>query len=65
MKPLGSTQVWAHKQYQACMRYEQYEAMQDIREIELRDSGSNAKSRYVSRFEPLFYVPAFTQKDFH
>ena len=21
--------------------------------------------RYVSRFEPLFYVPAFTQKDFH
>ena len=22
-------------------------------------------TRYVSRFEPLFYVPAFTQKDFH
>ena len=22
-------------------------------------------SRYVSRFEPLLYVPAFTQKDFH
>ena len=21
--------------------------------------------RYVSRFGPLFYVPAFTQKDFH
>ena len=21
--------------------------------------------RYVSRFEPLLYVPAFTQKDFH
>ena len=22
-------------------------------------------TRYVSRFEPLFYVPAFMQKDFH
>ena len=22
-------------------------------------------TRYVSRFEPLLYVPAFTQKDFH
>ena len=22
-------------------------------------------SRYVSRFEPLLYVPAFTHKDFH
>ena len=22
-------------------------------------------SRYVSRFEPLLYVPVFTQKDFH
>ena len=21
--------------------------------------------KYVSRFEPLLYVPAFTQKDFH
>ena len=21
--------------------------------------------RYISRFEPLLYVPAFTQKDFH
>ena len=21
--------------------------------------------RYVSRFEPLLYIPAFTQKDFH
>ena len=38
--------------------------MQDIREIELRDSGSNANNN-ISRFEPLLYVPAFTQKDFH
>ena len=39
--------------------------MKDIREIEFRDSGSNANTGYVLRFEPLFYVPAFTQKDFH
>ena len=38
--------------------------MQDIREIELSDNGSNA-TRYVLRFEPLLYVPAFTQKDFY
>ena len=39
--------------------------MQDIREIEFRDSGSNAIPRYVLRFEPLLCVPAFIQKDFH
>jgi len=27
------------------MRYEQYKAMQDIREIEFRDSGSNANTK--------------------
>ena len=31
----------------------------------MRDSGSNANNKYISRFEPLFYVPAFTQKDFY
>ena len=35
------------------MRYEQYKAMEDIREIKFRDSGPNATPRYVSRFEPL------------
>ena len=47
------------------MRYKQYKAMQDIREIEFRDSESKETPRYISRFEPLLYVPAFTQKDFH
>ena len=35
----------APKQYQVCMKYEQYKAMQDIREIELRNSGSNANTK--------------------
>ena len=44
--------------------------MHNIRERErkrerVRDSGSTQTTRYVSRFEPLLYVPAFTQKDFH
>ena len=44
--------------------------MQDIRErereresLEIVDQSQTPK--YVSRFEPLLYVPAFTQKDFH
>jgi len=39
--------------------------MQDIREIELKIVNQTQTPRYVSRFEPLLYVPAFTQKDFH
>ena len=35
------------------------------REREFRDSGSIANTGYVSRFKPLLYVPAFSQKDFH
>ena len=31
--------------------------------LELVDQAQT--QRYVSRFEPLLYVPAFTQKDFH
>ena len=27
--------------------------------------GQSQTQRYVSRFEPLLYVPAFTQKDFY
>jgi len=52
--------------YKLCLAYEymQYKSMQDIREIELRDNGSNA-TRYILRFEPLLYVLAFTQKDFY
>ena len=33
------------------------------RELEIVDQSQTP--RYVSRFEPLLYVPAFTQKDFH
>jgi len=32
---------------------------------EFRDSGSKQTPRYVSSFEPLLYVSAFTQKEFH
>ena len=39
--------------------------MQNIREIELEIVDQTQTPRYISRFEPLFYVPAFTQKDFH
>ena len=35
----------AHKRYQAYIRYEQYDAMQDIKERELRDSGSIANTK--------------------
>jgi len=39
-----NTSMGTHKLYQA-YEYEQYEVMQDIREIEFRDSGSNANTR--------------------
>ena len=39
--------------------------MQDIKSKKLRDRISNETRRYVSRFEPLLNIPAFTQKDFH
>ena len=56
----------AHKQYQAYIWYEQYDmdAMHNIREsLEIVDQSQT--QRYVSWLEPLLYVPAFTQKDFH
>ena len=39
--------------------------MQYIREIELEIVDQMQIPRYVSRFEPLLYVPAFTQKNFY
>ena len=42
--------------------------MHDIREREREREeivDQMQTQRYVSRFEPLLYVPAFTQKDFH
>ena len=38
--------------------------MQDVKR-ELREKNPNEAQGYVSRFGLLFYVPAFTQKDFH
>ena len=39
--------------------------MQDIREIEFKDSGSNANTKICFEVRALLYVPAFTMKDFH
>ena len=39
--------------------------MQDIREIELRDSGSNTNNKICFEIRALLYVPAFIQKDFY
>ena len=41
--------------------------MQDIkeRERELEIVDQSQTIRYVSRFEPLLYIPAFSQKDFY
>ena len=39
--------------------------MKGIKERELEIMDQTQTPRYVSRFEPLLYVPAFTQKDFH
>jgi len=38
--------------------------MHDRREMSLELVDQTQKPIYVSRFEPLLYVPAFTQKDF-
>ena len=60
-----NTSMGTHKQYQAYIWYE-YDAMQDIKERESLEIVDQSQTiRYVSRFEPLVYVPAFTQKDFH
>ena len=53
-----------HKQYLA-YEYVQYKVKQDIREIGLKIVDQTQTTRYVSRLEPLLYVSAFTQKDFH
>jgi len=59
-----NTSMGIHNLYLAYV-YVQYKAIQNIREIELRDSQQTKTTRYISRFEPLLYVPAFTKKDFH
>ena len=45
----------------------QYEMMQGtmIKERELESMDQTQTTRFVSRFEPLLYVPAFIQKDIH
>ena len=47
------------------MRYEHYKAMQDIREIKFRDSGSYTNTKICFKARALLYVSAFTQKNFH
>ena len=44
---------------------EQLITMQDIKESKVERKIQIQTQEYVSSFEPLFYVPAFTQKDFH
>ena len=56
---------YGHTQLYLSYKYVQYKVMQDMREIELEIVDQTQTTRYVSRFEPLLYVPAFTQKDFH
>ena len=52
---------------QICLAYEyvQYKAMQHIREIELRDSGSITNNKICFEVRATALVPAFTEKDFH
>jgi len=39
--------------------------MQDIREESWEIEDQTRTQGYVLRFEPLFYIPTFTKKDFH
>ena len=39
--------------------------MEDIKRESLEIVNQSQTQRYVSRFEPLLYVPAFTQKDIY
>ena len=39
--------------------------MHDIKEIELRDSGSNTSTKICFEIRATALVPAFTQKDFY
>ena len=39
--------------------------MQDMKRESLEIVDQSQITRYVSRFEPLIYIPAFTQKNFH
>ena len=64
MSSLGSTQVWAHKQYPVCMRCEQYKIIHDISEIELRDSGSNANTKICFVVRATALRPRFHTKGF-
>ena len=54
-----------HTQLYLTYEYVQYNAMQDIREIELRDSGSNANNKICFEVRVTALRPRFTQKDFH
>ena len=64
-----NTSMGTHKQYQAYMydmnNMKQYKVQEREREKEFRDMNQSQTPRYISRFDSLLYIPAFTQKDFH
>ena len=66
MKVLWLVQV-RHTQASQAYKDEQYEIMQGtkVKRESLEIMHQTQTLRYVSRFEPLRYVPAFTQKDFY
>ena len=47
------------------MRYEQYKVMQDIREIELRDSGSHANTKICLEVRATALRPRLHTEGFH
>ena len=59
-----NTSMGTHKLYIA-YEYVQYKAMQDVREIELRDSGSNINTKICFEARATALLLAFTQKNFH
>ena len=47
------------------MKYEQYKVMQDVREIELRDSGSNVNTNICFEVRATALRPRLHTEDFH
>ena len=54
----------AHNQYQAYIWYEQYDAMQDIKEREFRDSGSNANAEICFEIQATALRPRLHTEEF-
>ena len=58
-----NTSMGTHKQYQAYIRYE-YDAMQDIKEREFRDSGSNANIKICFKVRATVLRPRLHTEGF-